>query len=113
GTFNGTQGNGIDKMIQAINNALLTENRSPVAIENASLRYFATVKGYPDIAQLSYNIEFKPTITKYVLQKAGENNQPAMVDLEWRNLAVKGPLLISTRQYGTVNVNQPVGLFQL
>lgn len=112
GTFNGTQGNGMDKVIQAINNAML-ENRSPVTIENASLRYFATVKGYPDMAQLSYNIEFKPTITKYVLQKAGENNQPAIVDLEWRDVAVKGPLLISAGQYGTVNINQPVGLVQL
>jgi hypothetical protein len=112
GTFNGTQGNGMDKVIQAINNAML-EKRSPVTIENASLRYFATVKGYPDMAQLSYNIEFKPTLTKYVLQKAGENNEPAIVDLEWRDITIKGPLMVKAEQYGTVNINQPVGLLQL
>jgi len=113
GAFNGTQGNGMHKLIQAINNALLTENKSPVTIENATLRYFATVKGRPDMAQLAYRVEFNPTITHYVLQKAGEINQPAIVDLEWRDFAIKDPLMIRTEQYGTVNVNQPVGLVQL
>src|SRR5690242_865571 len=43
GTVNDTQNNGIGKAIQAINNAIRVK-RSPVTIENASLRYFATVK---------------------------------------------------------------------
>ena len=52
-------------------------------------------------------------IAKYVLQKSGENNQPAIVDLDWRNLAVQEPLPITTEKYGTVDVNRPEGLVQL
>lgn len=113
GTFNSADGSGIDKVIQAINNAILTENKSPVVIENASLRYSATLKGYPDRAQLAYTTEFEPVIARYVLQKSGENNQPAIVDLDWRNVVVKGPLLITTEKYGTIDVNSPAGLLQL
>ncbi|SRR5581483_4289479 len=113
GTFDSTQGSGIGKVIQMVNNALLKENKSPVVVENATLKYFATVKGYPDRAQLAYRVEFNPTIAGYVLQKTGENNQTAMVDLEWRDFAINEPLLINTERYGTLNVNYPIGLLQL
>lgn len=112
GTFNDTQ-NGIGKVIQTVNNALLMENKSPVIVENATLKYFVTVKGYPDRVQLAYRVEFNPTIAGYVLQKTGENNQTAIVDLEWRDFTINEPLLINTEKYGTVNVNYPIGLLQL
>jgi hypothetical protein len=113
GTFNSTDASGIGRVIQAVNNAILTENQSPVIIENASLRYFATVKGYPERALLAFTTEFEPTIAKYVLQKSGENNQPAIVDLDWRNVVVREPLLITTQEYGTIDVNRPSGLVKL
>lgn len=114
-TVNGTSNStgGIGHVIQAVNNATLKENLSPMVIENAWLRYFATVKGYPDRAQLSYRVEFEPAITKYVLQKSGEGNLPAIIDLDWRNLVVDGPLLITTEEYGTVDINRPIGILQL
>lgn len=111
GTSNST--GGIGQVIQAVNNATLKQNKSPIVIENASMRYFATLKGYPDRAQLSYRTEFEPVITKYVLQKAGENNQPAIVDLDWRNVVVDGPLMVTTQEYGIVDINRPIGLVQL
>ncbi len=113
GTFNSTDASGIGRVIQVINNAILTQNESPVIIENASLRYFATVKGYPERVQLAFTTEFEPIISKYVLQKSGENNQPAIVDLDWRNVLVREPLLITTEKYGTIDVNRPSGLVQL
>lgn len=112
-TVNGTSNStgGIGQVIQAVNDATLTENRSPIVIENASMRYFATLKGYHDRAVLSYRVEFEPVISKYVLQKAGGDNQ-AIVDLDWRDVVVRGPLLVETEQ-GTVDVNRPIGLVQL
>ena len=113
-TVNGTSNStdGIGKVIHAVNDATLQKNQSPIVIENASLRYFATVKGYPDRAQLFYRIDFEPVIAKYVLQKYGEN-QLAIVDLDWRNVVVNEPLAITTKEYGTVDVNRPIGLVQL
>lgn len=103
----------IEKVIQTVNDAALTENRSPIVIENASMRYFATLKGYPDRAVLSYRVEFEPVIAKYVLQKSGEDNQPAIVDLDWRDVKVDGPLRVATQEYGTVDINRPIGLVQM
>jgi hypothetical protein len=110
GTANSTSG--IGEIIRAVNDATLTENRSPIVIENASLKYFATLKGYPDRAALSYRVEFEPVMSKYVLQKANGDDQQAIVDLEWRNVVVDGPLLVDT-EHGTVDVNRPIGLVQL
>jgi hypothetical protein len=114
-TVNGTSNStgGVGDVIKAVNGAIMTENRSPIVIENASISYFATLKGYPERAQLSYRVEFEPVITKYVLQKSGGGNQPAIVDLDWRDVIVNGPLLVQTDEYGTVDINRPVGLTQL
>jgi hypothetical protein len=103
--------NGMDKVIQAVNGAL-RENKSPVVVENAMLHYFAVIKGYPDRTQVSYRVEFKPTITGYVLQ-AANGSQPAIVDLDWRDIAVGGPLMVKTEQYSAVNINQPIGAVEL
>jgi hypothetical protein len=111
GTANST--GGIGDVIRAVNDAALTENRSPIVIENASLKYFGTLKGYPDRAALSYRVEFEPVMSKYVLQKDGGDNQPAIVDLDWRDVVVRGPLLVDTEEHGTVDVNRPIGLVQL
>ena len=113
GTFNSTDSSGIGRAIQAINNAILTQNESPVIIENATLKYIATIKGYPDRAQLAFTTEFELTIAKYVLQNSGENNQPAIVDLDWRDVVVREPLLITTDKFGTIDVNRPSGLVQV
>ena len=113
GSFNSTNGSGIGEVIQTINNVILTQNKSPMIIENASLRYSATIKGYPDRTQIAINTELKPVIARYVMQKPGVNNQPAIVDLDWRNVVIKEPLMITTEKFGRVDVNHPMGLLEL
>lgn len=113
-TINGSANsadNGMDKVIQAINDAI-RQNKSPVMVENTTLSYFATIKGYPDRVQLAYRVELAPVLAGYVLQ-AANGSQPAIVDLDWRDLAISGPLLVKTEEYGTVNVNQPIGSMEL
>jgi hypothetical protein len=103
----------VNELIQIINGALLTDNKSPTMIENATLKYVGTIKGYDERVQISYRLELRATLVNYVLLSARDDDQPAIVDLDWRNFAVSEPLFVNTNEYGIVNVNYPIGLLEL
>src|SRR6187200_3329631 len=108
-TMNGTAG-GMSGVISAFNRSIATQKQSPVRIDNATLSYSADILGQPDNALLSYKVDFKPTISKFVLQKNG--SQGAIVDLDWRSIVVNDPLVVDAPKYGKMNVNYPIGLIQ-
>ena len=97
-------------VISAFNTAIATQKQSPVRIENGTLSYSADLIGQPDSAQLSYKVDFNPTMSKFVLQKNG--TQGAVLDLDWRSIVVNDPLLVDAPKYGKISVNYPIGLFQ-
>lgn len=105
-----TASSGLGDVIDAANNVIQKEHKSTLTIENATLHYVATIKGYPDRAQISYKVEFSPTITKYVLQNEADG-QLAVVDLDWRNFVLRGPLHVGYNE-GRININQPIGLLE-
>jgi hypothetical protein len=111
-TFNlkGTEP-GMSNVISAFNQAIATQKQSPVRVLNASLSYSADIIGQPDSAQLSYKVDFKPTISKYVLDK--NSPQGTVVDLDWRSVLINGPLMVDVPEYGNVNINSPIGLLQI
>lgn len=108
-TMKGTAG-GMSRVISAFNNAIATQKQSPVRIENGTLSYSADLIGQPDSAQLSYKIDFTPTMSNFVLQKNG--TQGAVVDLDWRSIVVNDPLIVNAPKYGMMSANYPIGLLQ-
>ena len=97
-------------VISAFNTAIATQKQSPVRIENGTLSYSADLIGQPDSAQLSYKVDFNPTMSKFVLQKNG--TQGAVLDLDWRSIVVNDPLVVDAPKYGKISVNYPIGLLQ-
>jgi hypothetical protein len=108
-TMNGTAG-GMSEVISAFNKAIATEKKSPVRINNATLSYSADILGQPDNAMLSYKVDFKPTISKFVLQENGP--QGTVVDIDWRSIVINDPLVVDAPKYGKISVNYPIGLLQ-
>lgn len=109
-TVNGTAG-GMSEVISAFNKAIATEKQSPVRINNASLSYSADILGQPDNAILSYKVDFKPTISKFVLQKNAQQGL-TVVDIDWRSIVINDPLVVDAPKYGKISVNYPIGLIQ-
>lgn len=103
------QGNKTAPVVQAVNSALLAKG-SPVMLEDAKVRYLGTARGFDDKLQLSYRVELGGTITKYTLQKEG-NGTDAIVDLDWRNFVVSGPVIIDS-EFGAIDINRPSGLLE-
>lgn len=104
-------GGGMPGINSAFNQAIATQKQSPVRILNANLSYSADLTGQPDNAILSYKVDFKPIITRYVLEK--NSSQGTVLDTDWRSISVNGPLIADTPKYGKINVNYPIGLLQV
>ena len=109
-TVNGS-GGGMSGVISAFNQAIANEKKSPVRFQNANLTYSADITGTPDSAILSYKVDFNPLMSKYVLDR--NSPQGTVVDLDWRSITVKDPLVVDTPKYGKVNVNYPIGSLQV
>ena len=96
-------------IVDRINEVLREDRESTARIENATIKYVAALKGFADKALLSYNFDVKGNITGYVLQ-AEEGDEPAIVDLDWRNFVVKGPVMaVDTEQHEAIDINSPSG----
>jgi hypothetical protein len=108
-TVNSTE-DGMSQLISTVNQVLRTEKQSPVQVENATLDYTASIRGEPDRVALAYKVVLKSNISKFVLERSAE--QGTAVDLDWRGLDVKQPMILNTQNYGMINVNYPIGLLQ-
>jgi hypothetical protein len=102
---------GLSNVISTFNQVIAAQKQSPVRVLNASLSYSADIIGQPDTAQLSYKVDFKPTISKYVLDQ--NSSQGIVVDLDWRSVSVNSPLMVDAPKYGNININYPIGLLQV
>lgn len=111
--LNGTAGQqddaGVSLVINSINAAMLEAN-SPVQASAAKISYSAVLRGEPTRAIISYKTEIKPTLEKYVLETQGTSK---IVDLEWRGIAINGPIVLNAPEVGEIDVNRPVGLLQV
>jgi hypothetical protein len=105
-------GGGVSEVISAFNQAIANQKQSPVRIDNATLSYSADIIGQPDNAMLSYKLDFKPTISKFVLQKNVQQGT-AVLDIDWRSIVVTDPLVVEdVPKYGKMSLNYPIGLLQ-
>jgi len=111
-SLNGTAGQqddaGVGQVINAINAALL-EAKSPVQASKATVSYSAVLRGDASRATISYKTEIKPTLEKYVLQNQGSSQ---IVDVEWRGIAIRTPIVLNAPDIGEIDVNHPIGLLQ-
>lgn len=99
-------------VISTINQDIASEKQSQVRITNATLEYTGDMLGSPNQLLVSYKVDLKPFISNYVLQSSS-NGTNAIIDLSWRSFSVNQPLIVDTSKYGKVNVNAPIGLFQV
>ncbi|HYA82616.1 MAG TPA: hypothetical protein VEH06_04090 [Candidatus Bathyarchaeia archaeon] len=102
--------NAPENVISTINQDIASEKQSPARITNATMEYTGDMLGQPDSLLVSYKLDLKALISNYVLQSSSNNS---IIDLNWRSFIVNQPLVVDTPKYGKVNVNAPIGLFQV
>jgi hypothetical protein len=102
----------MSQFINVINKALL-EAQSPAQVSEVGLTYTGTIKGGPISTVMSYKVEIKPTIEKFVLQWGEGGQQGHVIDLEWRSILIKDSVIVNPPEYGEIDINLPIGLLQV
>jgi hypothetical protein len=108
-TVNGTAG-GMNELYSAFNQAIASQKHSPVRFSNATMTYTGDVLGAPTQALISYKVDLQPTTKNYVLQNG---TQGTVIEPNWRSVVVNQPVTIDTPKYGKINVNAPIGIFDV
>jgi hypothetical protein len=112
GTATGQDDTGMSGLIAGINRALIQAD-SPVQVSQANVSYTGVLRGGPTSTVISYKVELKPTLERFVLQR-GEGAQTGhLIDLEWRGIMVSEPLVVNAPDVGQININYPIGLLQV
>jgi hypothetical protein len=111
-SLNGTAGahndTGMAQVINSVNRAL-AEVKSPAQASSSILQYNAVLRGEPTRTIISYKVEIRPTLENFVLSSDSSGD---LIDLEWRGITIKDPVVVNAPDIGEINVNYPVGLLQ-
>ncbi|WP_101477453.1 hypothetical protein [Candidatus Nitrosotalea bavarica] len=101
----------IKSFMDAINTEFATDRKSTAIITNLKVEYQVQVNGDDKGATFDYLIRLIPTVTAYTLNKGG-GDVPTVLDISWMGFAIKNPVVITTQQYGNLDINSPIGVIQ-
>ena len=101
----------IKSFMEAINTEFATDRKSTATISNLKVEYQVQVNGDDKGATIDYLIRLVPTVTGYTLNKGG-GDTPTVLDISWMGFVMKSPVVISTNQYGDLDINSPLGVIQ-
>jgi len=101
---------GVAKLRDQLNQNIASKG-SGTHITDLVVEYSAHLTGRGLSTSIDYKVILKPTINDYVIRPYSANS-PALVDISWRGLAVSGPFVINTPQYGDVEINMPISFIK-
>lgn len=101
----------IRSFMQQLNADIANERRSSSGITNLSMYYETIIHGNDKQATFDYLVTLQPTLVTYVLN-AGGADVPTILDVSWMGFVIRDPVIISTSQYGDLEINSPFGVIQ-
>ena len=100
---------GMKELIQKINSSIAS-NDSDAYVSDMSLDYVALMTGRDDKMSIDYKIILHPVIENFVIRDY-TGTSPALLDVDWRGFGASGPVEIQTPNYGIMEINLPISLF--
>lgn len=110
-TDNSDRNPSIRSFAQQLNVDIANERRTSSSITNLTIQYEAVIHGDNKQATIDYFITLKPTLVNYVISSGG-GDVPTVLDASWMGFSVKDPVVITTKQYGNLEINFPLGVVQ-
>ncbi|MGH2613214.1 MAG: hypothetical protein ACRDFB_09250 [Rhabdochlamydiaceae bacterium] len=101
----------IKSLMEQINHNIATQGSTTTTITHLTVQYSSVIYGDNKQATINYLVTLKPTLSNYVL-KSGSDNVPTILDLSWMGFNMKDPIMITTKQYGNLEINFPLGVIQ-
>lgn len=101
----------VKSFMDQINHNIATHGSATSTITHLTVQYVSVISGDNKQATIDYLVTLRPTLTNYVL-KSGNDNAPTILDLSWMGFNIKDPIMITTKQYGNLEINFPLGVIQ-
>lgn len=102
---------GVSDLIDKINDNL-AELKSSARVTGLTIDYHASMTGRGDNASVDYRLIMIPTIDGYLI-KPYTQDSPALFDVLWRGITINGPVVITTEEFGPVEINQPLSFYEM
>src|SRR2546422_552746 len=109
-TDNSDNNTSIKSFMEKINTQLAS-HKSLATITKLAINYKVVINGDDKGASIDYTITLTPTVTGYILQK-GSGAESTVFDAAWIGFSITDPAVISTTQYGDLEINSPLGVVQ-
>ncbi|TLX93051.1 MAG: hypothetical protein E6K93_03445, partial [Thaumarchaeota archaeon] len=109
-TDNSDNNTSIKSFMEKINTQLAS-HKSLATITKLAINYKVAINGDDKGASIDYTITLTPTVTGYILQKGG-GTENTVFDAAWIGFNMTDPVVISTQQYGDLEINFPLGVIQ-
>ena len=100
---------GMQDLIQKLNASIISNN-SIARITDLSLDYVAVMTGRDNKMSIDYKIVLHPEVENFVMRDYTGTNS-ALIDIDWRGFGASGAVEIYTPNYGLVEINLPISLF--
>ena len=100
---------GMKELVQKINSSIAS-NDSNAYVSDMSLDYVALMTGRDDKMSIDYKIILHPVIENFVVRDY-TGTGPALLDVDWRGFGASGAVEIYTKEYGLMEINLPISLF--
>ncbi len=92
-------------------NTQLANHKSLATITNLAVDYKTVINGDDKGVSIDYLTTLTPTLTGYVLTK-GSSTENTVFDAAWVGFSIENPVIITTKQYGDLEINFPLGVIQ-
>jgi hypothetical protein len=76
-----------------------------------TIQYEAIIHGDDKQVTIDYLVTLRPNLVNYVLN-SGNGDAPTVLDVSWMGFTIKNPVMITTKQYGNLEINFPLGVIQ-
>ncbi|MFM7861251.1 MAG: hypothetical protein ACKO7Y_00650 [Candidatus Nitrosotenuis sp.] len=101
---------GVNMLIEKLNENL-RELQSSARISDITIDYHASLFGRGENASVDYRIILTPKIDGYLIKPYTEGS-PALFDILWRGIQVNDSIVITTEEYGDVEINKPISFYE-
>ena len=100
---------GMQDLIKKLNSSIASNN-SIARITDVSLDYVAVMTGRDNKMSIDYKIVLHPEVENFVMREYTGTNS-ALIDIDWRGFGASGPVEIYAPNYGLLEINLPISLF--
>ncbi len=110
-TENSDNNTTIKSFMEQINHNIATQVSTTSTITHLTVQYVSIISGNDKQATIYYLVTLRPTLANYVL-KSGNDNVQTVLDLSWMDFNMSDPIIVTTKQYGNLEINFPLGVIQ-